>query len=203
MQLRYSPTSPYVRKVMVTAIETGLDKHIEKIPTYPWEPTTDLPNDNPIGKVPALRLGNGGVLFDSPVICEYLDSLHDGEKLYPADGDARWNVLRIQALADGILDAAVLRLLEGKRPAELQSKDWIERQKKAIGRSLDALEKNSNALDGKPITMAHIAAGCALGYLDFRFPSDNWREGRSKLSNWYDGFSKRASMQGTMPKDPV
>lgn len=202
MKLRYSPTSPYVRKVMVTALETGLDNNIEKIPTNPWEPTTDLPSDNPIGKVPALKLDNGETLFDSPVICEYLDSLHDGSKLYPEKGGSRWQVLRMQALADGILDAAVLRLLEGKRPAELQSKDWIERQKKAVGRSLDALEKAADSLSGDT-TMAQIACGCALGYLDFRFPGDDWREGRANLTKWYEGFSKRQSMQETVPKDPV
>lgn len=203
MQLRYSPTSPYVRKVMVTAIETGLDQNIEKIPTNPWAPDTDLPDDNPVGKVPALRLDSGETLFDSPVICEYLDSLHHGEKLFPAAGDARWNVLRLHALADGILDAAVLRLLEGKRPAELQSKDWTERQKKAIDRSLDELERKSDQLEGKPTTMAHVACGCALGYLDFRFPGDDWRDGRPKLSEWYEEFSKRESMRATVPKDPA
>lgn len=203
MQLRYSPTSPYVRKVMVTAIETGLDKDIEKIPTNPWDAATDLPADNPIGKVPALKLDSGETLFDSPVICEYLDSQHGGEKLFPAAGGARWNVLRLHALADGILDAAVLRLLEGKRPAELQSKDWAERQKQAIARSLNELEKKSDQLDGKPATIAHVACGCALGYLDFRFPADNWRDGRPKLSQWYEEFSQRASMRETVPKDPV
>ena len=203
MQLRYSPTSPYVRKVMVTAIETGLDENIEKIPTNPWDAATDLPADNPIGKVPALKLDNGETLFDSPVICEYLDSLHGGEKLFPAAGGARWSVLRLHALADGILDAAVLRLLEGKRPAELQSKDWADRQKQAIDRSLNELEKKSDQLDGKPITIAHVACGCALGYLDFRFSADNWRDGRPKLSQWYEAFSKRDSMRQTVPKDPV
>ncbi len=203
MQLRYSPTSPYVRKVMVTAIETGLDRKIEKIPTNPWDPGSDLPKDNPIGKVPALKIESGDTLFDSPVICEFLDSQHHGDKLYPASGGARWTVLKLHALADGILDAAVTRVVEGKRPAELQSKDWLERQKKAIARSLDALEQSMSKLDGEQLSIAHIAAGCALGYLDFRHPGDEWRKGRPRLTKWYEEFSKRPSMQATVPKDPV
>ena len=203
MQLRYSPTSPYVRKVMVTAIETGLDKQIEKIPTNPWDPDTDLTKDNPIGKVPALKTDQGEILFDSPVICEFLDGLHQGNKLFPASGDARWSTLKLQALADGILDAAVTCVVEGKRPKELQSKDWVERQRKAIRRSLDALEQSVSDLDGKQLSIGQVAAGCALGYLDFRKPVDDWRKGRPKLTEWYDAFSKRPSMQATVPKDPA
>ncbi len=202
MQLRYSPTSPYVRKVMVTAIETGLDKQLEKIATNPWDPDTDLTKDNPIGKVPALKTDQGEILFDSPVICEFLDGLHQGNKLFPAAGDSRWKALKLQALADGILDAAVTTVVEGKRPKELQSKDWIERQKKAIHRSLDALEQSMSALDTGQLSIAQIAAGCALGYLDFRKPIDDWRNGHPKLTKWYEEFSKRPSMQATVPKDP-
>jgi len=203
MQLRYSPTSPYVRKVMATAIETGLDKEIEKIPTNPWDAATDLPSDNPIGKVPALVIDDARVLFDSPVICEYLDSLHDGEKLFPSGGDARWSALRLQALGDGILDAAVLRLLEGRRPEEGQSPDWVERQKKVVDRALDTLEKEADTLKGDGAGIGEISAGCALGYLDFRFPDDDWRSGRPKLTGWHEKFSQRASMKETVPKDPA
>ncbi len=203
MKLRYSPTSPYVRKVMVTALETGLDKKIEKVPTNPWDPDTDLTKDNPIGKVPALKIEGGDTLFDSPVICEFLDEMHKGDKLFPPAGGTRWTVLRLQALADGILDAAVARVVEGKRPAELQSKDWLERQKKAIARSLDALESSVDELEGRHLNIAHVAIGCALGYLDFRHPGDEWRKGRPNLAKWYEEFSKRPSMQATVPKDPV
>jgi glutathione S-transferase len=203
MQLRYSPTSPYVRKVMATAIETGLDSEIEKIPTNPWDAATDLPSDNPIGKVPALVIDGARVLFDSPVICEYLDSLHDGAKLYPPSGDARWSALRLQALGDGILDAAVLRLLEGRRPEERQSPDWVERQKNVVNRALDTLEKEADTLQGDGANIGQIAVGCALGYLHFRFPNDDWRSGRAKLTEWYEKFSQRASMKETVPKDPA
>lgn len=195
MKLRYSPTSPYVRKVMVTALETGLDKRIKTVPTNPWDPDTDLINDNPLGKVPALSIKGGDTLFDSPVICEFLDSLHSGPKLFPNAGGSRWTILKLHALADGILDAAVACVVEGKRPKELQSKDWVARQQKTIERSLAALEKAMPELDGRQLTIAHIAAACALGYLDFRKPIDEWREGRPKLDQWYSEFSKRPSME--------
>ncbi|MEK7820711.1 MAG: glutathione S-transferase N-terminal domain-containing protein, partial [Pseudomonadota bacterium] len=115
MKLRFSPTSPYVRKVCVVALETGLFARLDLAPTNVWAADTDIGRDNPLGKVPALATDGGEVLFDSPVICEYLDSLHDGAKLFPAAGGARWTALRRQALADGILDASVLRFLENRR----------------------------------------------------------------------------------------
>lgn len=200
MKLRYSPTSPYVRKVLITAIETGQESVIERVPTNPWDPETDLPNDNPLGKVPALTLDEGVTLFDSPVICEYLCS-RVGASLVPGQGSGRWRVLRLQALGDGILDAAVLRLLEGKRPPEIQKADWIERQKRAIGRGVDALEEAVGGW-GDELTLGQITAGAVLGYLDFRFSGDEWRNGRPGLENWYETFSQRPSMRQTEPADP-
>ncbi len=202
MKLRYSPTSPYVRKVMVTAIETGLDGGIERVPTNVWDPATDIGGDNPLGKVPALITAGGEVLYDSPVICEYLDSLHDGVKLFPGGGGARWTALRRQALADGILDAAVGRLLEGKRLDGERSDGWIDRLAGVVGRCLDVLEDEADAL-GDAVSIGHVSVGCALGYLDFRFPGDAWRTGRPALADWYDGFAERGSMVGTIPKDPT
>jgi glutathione S-transferase len=183
-------------------METGLDGQIEKVPTNPWDPETDLPKDNPIGKVPALKTDGGDTLFDSAVICEFLDAQQQGDKLFPAAGESRWTVLTLHALADGILDAAVMTVLEGKRSRELQSKDWVERQKKAINRSLDALEQSVSEIDGMQLSIAHIVIGCALGYLDFRKPVADWRQGRPKLAKWYHAFSKRPSMQATVPKVP-
>lgn len=202
MKLRYSPTSPYVRKVMVTAIESGLDGAIERIATNVWDPESDIARDNPLGKVPALITDGGEVLFDSPVICEYLDSLHEGVKLVPPAGGARWRALRRQALADGILDAAVLRLLEGKREPAQQSAAWIERQKAAVERTLNALEDSAAGL-GEEITIGHITIAVALGYLDFRYPDDDWRAGRATLAAWYQGFAQRPSMSQTVPEDPA
>ena len=135
MKLRYSPTSPYVRKVLVCAKERGLDGRIEPVPTNPTDPKTDLAKYNPLVKVPALVLDDGEVLYDSPVICDYLDSLHDSEPLIPAAGPARWAALRQQALADGILDAAILRMIETtRRPEALRWAGWSERQRLKIVR---------------------------------------------------------------------
>lgn len=200
MKLRYSPTSPYVRKVMITVIETGQESVIETVPTNPWDPETDLPNDNPLGKVPALVVDEGLTLFDSPVICEYLCS-RVGAGLVPSGGINRWRVLRLEALGDGILDAAVLRFLEGKRPEEIQKPDWIERQKRTIGRAVDSLEAAVGEW-GEELTLGQITAGAALGYLDFRFPGDEWRQGRPALTDWYEAFAQRPSMQQTVPADP-
>lgn len=200
MKLRYSPTSPYVRKVMITAIETGQESVIERIPTNPWDPETDLPEDNPLGKVPALLVDEGLTLFDSPVICEYLCS-RVGAGLVPREGLDRWRVLRLQALGDGILDAAVLRLLEGKRPEAMQNPDWIERQKRTIGRGVDSLEEAVGDW-GETLTLGQITAGAALGYLDFRFSGDEWRKGRPALTDWYEAFAQRPSMKQTVPAEP-
>ncbi len=201
MKLCYSATSPFVRKVVVAAIELGLDGRIERQPTSAWDPATRLVEINPLSKVPALVTDSGEALYDSPVICEYLDSLGGG-KLFPAAGAARWAALRQQALADGIMDAGVSARMEMQRPAEKQSADWAARQKAAIRRALDALEAEAAALNGA-LTIGQVAVGCALGYLDFRYEADEWRKGRPKLAAWYDGFARRPSMSTTVPKDPA
>jgi glutathione S-transferase len=201
MKLRYSPTSPYVRKVAVVAIEAGLDARVERIETDVWDAATDIAEDNPLGKVPALVTDEGMVLYDSPTICEYLDSLHDGPKLIPAEGPARWQALNLHALAGGIMDAAVARVVEVRaRPEALRFDGWLERQKLKIGRALDALEGRAAAGGlGGPVTLGTITLGCALGYLDLRFSEDAWRDGRPALAAWYETFSQRPSMQATVP----
>ncbi|HKK06274.1 MAG TPA: glutathione S-transferase N-terminal domain-containing protein [Gammaproteobacteria bacterium] len=198
MKLRYSPTSPYVRKVLVLAIETGLDERIERVLTNPWADDAALANDNPLGKVPTLVTDDGMVLYDSPVICEYLDSLHHGTRVFPIAGKARWMALRQQALGDGILDAAVLRRLEGQRPAAQRSDSWETMQRETVQRGLDALEREAASWDGR-LQIGQIAAACALGYLDFRFPQESWRTGRSALAVWFERFAARASMTTTLP----
>jgi glutathione S-transferase len=204
MKLRYSPTSPYVRKVVVVALETGLDSRIQRVPTNVWASDTDIGRDNPLGKVPALTTEGGEVLYDSPVICEYLDSLHDGAKLVPTAGGARWTALRRQALGDGILDAAVARVIEQRvRKENERSAMWIERQKTVVMRGLDAVEEEVPALRASPISIGHIVFAIACGYLDFRLATDNWRAGRPQLAKWYEEFAKRPSMTATVPKDPT
>lgn len=202
MKLMYSPTSPYVRKAMVLAIERGLDRKIEKVvmTASPIAENKLLDKANPLAKVPALELDNGMTLFDSPVICEYLDSKHRGDKLFPASGARRWKALRQQAIGDGILDAALLVRYEGfMRPENLRWADWAAGQKRKFMQALDLLEKEAKDLSGG-LTIGHITIACALGYLDFRFGDLNWRKGRPKLAAWYDKFSRRKSMQATIPQ---
>lgn len=202
MKLYFSSASPYVRKVMIAAIETGLDKKIEPMPTnvLPVKPNAELARDNPLMKVPTLVTDGGEALFDSRVICEYLDSLHDGRKLVPAAGGERWRVLRLQALGDGILDAGIITRYELIiRPIEKQWNDWIGGQTKKITQGLDLAEAESAQLAG-PVNLGQIAVACAIGWLEFRKPIGDIRGGRPKLFQWYDEFSKRPSMQATVPK---
>lgn len=202
MKLYYAPVSPFVRKVNIFAIEIGLDKKIEWVKTNPWQAEDTLITENPLSKIPTLITDDGMVLYDSRVICEYLDSLHNRDKLIPEKKEQRWRVLRLQALADGILDAGILRFMEGKRPPGQQSNDWDNMQKNSVERGLDYLESSiSEWADNLDIGVISVA--CVLGWLDFRFSNENWRSNRSKLSSWFEQFSKRTSMAQTMPAEPI
>ncbi len=201
MKLCYSLTSPYVRKVVVCAAEIGLSDRIELALIGPQN-AAELRQDNPLGKVPALVTEAGEALYDSPVICEYLDSLHDGEKLFPATGEARWRALRLQALGDGVLDAALLVVMEGRRPESERSPGFVELQKRKIGDALDALEADAGELGGA-LDIGAITVGCALGYLDFRLGEDGWRTGRPGLAAWYEDHARRPSMVASVPSDPA
>jgi glutathione S-transferase len=202
MRLHYSYASPYVRKVMVVAIETGQESDLDLTPrkVSPVAPLGEVNRDNPLGKVPCLVTDDGQALFDSRVICEYLDSRHDRPKLFPA-GPARWPALRRQAQADGILDAGILARYETVlRPEERRWPDWIEGQKAKIARALDALEGEAEGF-GDAVDIGTIAVGCALGWLDFRYAKDDWRAGRPALAAWFERFAKRPSMAATVPKE--
>lgn len=209
MKLRHSPTSPFVRKVMVAAYETGLEGRIERIPTTvaPTKRNDEVVRENPLVKIPALTTDDGLVIYDSPVICEYLDTLHGGAKLFPAVGKPRWIALRQQALGDGILDAAILGRYEALRPREFQWQEWTDGQMRKVRGAISALEMECEAGDlqdvpgGSVPSIGQIAIACALGYLDFRYAGEAWRERHRRLAAWYDGFAKRRSMQETMPKD--
>jgi glutathione S-transferase len=199
MKLHFSATSPYVRKVVVVAAETGLSDRIEWL-----TPATAaaIGAVNPLAKVPALITDHGDALYDSPVICEYLDSLHDGEKMVPAGGDARWNALRLQALGDGILDAGLLIVMEGRRENEAErSAGFVDFQKRKIVAALDALEARHSSLGDGP-DIGTITVGCALGYVDFRLGDLVWRSPRPALAAWFEGQSKRPAMAASVPKDP-
>jgi len=199
MILRYSPTSPYVRKVCVVVVETGLSAQIEKVVTDPWDPKTDLGAQNPLGKVPTLITDAGTVLFDSRVICEFLDNLRRGPKLFPDEPSERLDALRLQALADGLLDAAVLVFIEqNRRPQGCRWEGWSERQRQAIHRGLDWLAVQHHHLQGQ-VSIGSIAVGCMLGYLDFRLPDMHWQDQHAELSRWYLDFSQRESMRASVP----
>ena len=202
MKLYYSAASPYVRKVMVTAIEAGLDGRIEQVPTavMPTKPNADIAKDNPLMKVPTLVTDDGQVLYDSRVICEYLDSQHAGTKLIPAAGADRWRVLRWQAMADGITDAGLLCRYEAVvRAEDKRSAEWTAGQMAKVTQGLDMAEADSALLSG-PITLGQIALACAIGWLEFRNVAGDIRKTRPRLTAWYDAFSRRPSMQATTPK---
>lgn len=200
MKLFYSKTSPYSRKVRMAVLEKGLSASVELVVCNPFEESPALKAANPLGKVPTLVLDDGVSLFDSPVICEYLDAYDAGGKLIPDTGALRWQVLRCQALADGIVDAAYNMVMEMRRPAQEQSSNWTTRWQDGIGRSLDAMETEISNLP-EALTLAQLAAGSALGYLDFRLTHLNWRSGREATASWYETFATHPSMVHTAPQD--
>jgi glutathione S-transferase len=203
MTLHWSPRSPYVRKVMIAASELGLrDRlHIVRTVTGGTTPHLELMKINPIGKIPTLELLDGTVLYDSPVILEYLDTLHEGTKLFPAAWPERMVALRRHALGQGMLDAALLLLGEGFRPAERQSEPhkalWLAKLRAAV----PALEQEADALATSGFTVGHLTIGVALAYLDFRFDHLKWREGHPKLAAWHETFNARPSVQANLPVD--
>jgi glutathione S-transferase len=202
MQLHYNAASPFVRKVMAVAIETGLAEHIEPVKRRPSPvaPVAEVNADNPLGKIPCLVTDEGMALYDSRVICEYLDSLHQGPKMFPPSGAARWTALRRQALADGIMEAGVLTRYETfLRPQEVRWDAWIDNQKQKFRRGLDALEREVASLD--VVDIGTLAIACALGYLDFRFADENWRARRPRLAAWFEQFAKRPSIATTGPQE--
>jgi glutathione S-transferase len=201
MKLRYSATSPFARKVRIVLIETGLDKGVEMIPTNPWSDDTDLGHDNPLGKVPTLIDDEGHKVFDSRVICDYLDGMHGGARLIPIEGKARLTARTRQALCDGMLDAAVARRIESTmRPEAMRWPWWLDRQKAAVDRGLDQLEADAGTLTDLA-TVGDIAAACLLGYLDFRFAAEDWRAAHPRLAGWFERQQKRPSMVATAPPD--
>ncbi|WP_245475815.1 glutathione S-transferase family protein [Bradyrhizobium sp. Leo170] len=201
IELFYAPTSPYVRKVMACAIELGITDRIVRLPSaaHPLKRDERIAIFNPLAKVPAAKLADGTLLFDSRVICEYLDDLGKGS-LFPR-GPQRWQVLTEQALGDGLLDAALLTRYENTcRSDEHRSADWIDGQMTKIAAALDQME-NTVAEFGACISIGSLTIACALGYLDFRFASFDWRTTRPALAVWFETMSLRPSLRDTFPTD--
>jgi glutathione S-transferase len=201
MKLLYSTASPYARCCVVHAHEVRLADKIELVNTAasPVSMNPELAKANPLAKIPTLLFDDGSTLFDSRVICAYLDALSTGPKLIPP-GSARWAVERTVALANGILDAGILvRYETALRPAGKQWPDWIENQSKKVLQGLDVLDAEC-ANWSASIELGQVATACALGWLEFRKPVGEMRPGRDRLFAWYDQFCKRPSMQATQPK---
>ncbi|NEX47990.1 glutathione S-transferase [Pseudotabrizicola algicola] len=201
MKLFYSPTSPYVRKVMVLITETGLSG-IDLTPASgtPVAPDSGVIARNPLGKIPALEREGAPTLYDSRVICQFLNA-QAGARLYP-EAPRLWETLTLEATADGILDAALLMVYETRiRPEDCRHAPWVEGQWSKIARALDDLENRwMDYLTAGPLDMGKIALGCALGYLDFRHAGRHWRMGRPLLAAWEAELAARPSMQATLPK---
>jgi glutathione S-transferase len=202
MKLIGSHTSPYTRKVRIVLAEKKIE--YDFVIDSPWLADSTVPNVNPLGKIPVLLLDDETPLFDSRVIVEYIDNVTPNNKLFPAPNRERTEVKRWEALADGLCDAAVAALLEGKRPANEQSPGWITRQNDKMARTLafmaESLGEKTFCM-GTHISMADIALGTALGYLGFRFPGIAWHEDHPNLARLYDKLMLRASFAETVPKD--
>ena len=190
LTLRSSPSSPFVRKVRIAASVLGLEPEIALEPADTMNASDPVRRQNPLGKIPALVLEDGTVLFDSRVILDYLDYRAGGGRIVPSDAGARFAALRLQALADGLMDASVLLVYEGRfRPAERHEPKWLDHQSGKIARALAALESTPPAPSTTP-DVGQIALACALGYRDFRFEG-TWRREHPRLVAWLDRFAAR------------
>ena len=200
MKLHYSPTSPYARKVLVTAAELGLADRIAYVPVnvLMHAPNREMARHNPLMKVPTLERDDGTTLYDSVVICEYLDALADG-RVFPREGEARWQALRLHALADGLTDASLLvRYETAFRPEALRWPEWIAAHMLKIDNALDAAEQQVARFPAS-FDIGQIGLVCALGYLDFRFAHHDWRKTRPALAGWFATVSERDSVKRTVP----
>jgi glutathione S-transferase len=199
MKIYYSAASPFVRKVMVCAAELGLE--MERLPSAagPVARARTIVADNPLGQVPTFFADDGTVLYDSRVICEYLDHVAGGGRLFPAPGPARWRALVEQSLGDGVLGSALLARYETVlRPAEKRWTEWYDGQMDKARCGLDRMQEWAPEL-GERVDIGTVTLGCALGWLDFRYPDLGWREGRTALAQWFERFGARPSMAATRP----
>lgn len=197
MKLFHSPSSPYARKVVACAIARGIEQQIELIPTNPHVSPPELLAANPLSKIPCLITTDGMAVFDSTVIVEYLDSVDGGLQLFPRHGGARLRALKEQAVADGIMDAAVGRRGEMGRPKEDARDAVMLRQKSAVARALDLLESD---VPSQTLDIGSISVACALGYLTLRFSDEPWRDGHPKLAAWFAEFGLNPCIARTKPQ---
>lgn len=201
MKLHWSPRSPFVRKVMVVVHELGLTGRITCVRTVAasTKPHAELMQDNPLSKIPTLVLDDGTVVYDSPVICEYLDGLGGAPKLHPSQPKARLAALRRQALGDGFLDMLVLLRDERMRSSPSDAhKASAAARRAAVLKSLDG---EADSLAATPFGIGHVAIGCALSYLDFRYADEDWRKDHPRIASWHATFAARASVRATEPVD--
>ncbi len=203
MKLYWSSRSPFVRKVMIFAHECRLADRIECVRTLVAmsRPNIDLLHVNPTGKIPTLVLDDGTVLYDSTVICEYLDSQHSGRRLFPESGLGRWTALRRHALGNNLTDNLMLWRNEMLRLQPQQSPDTLAAFEMKVRNAVAALDREASALAAEPVGIGHVAIGCALGYIDFRFAHLGWREGNNHIAGWYETFALRPSMTLTAHVD--
>ncbi|MEE8445876.1 MAG: glutathione S-transferase N-terminal domain-containing protein [Alphaproteobacteria bacterium] len=201
MKLRYSPASPFVRKVWLAVCELGLEDRVERIPTNPLKRDDVTGSPNPLGKVPALETDDGEVLYDSPVIIDYLDHVAGGGGLIPAPGPARWTALRRQALADGMMDASILCFIEAMRKPERQSAGWIAHNRAAVERALSALEAEAGEL-GEAADVGTLTIAVMLELISGQLGDLDWRASCPALGRWFDAFRQRPSMTATELVDP-
>lgn len=202
MKILFSPFSPFVRKCLITGLSLGLKDRITLLPcsAHPINRDQDIIASNPLGKVPTLFTDDGQVLYDSRVVCEYFNELAGGA-LIPATGKARWETLTLQALADGMVDAAVLaRYEDAARPEAFRWSEWKAAQLDKVETSLAALNSEPQKLAGR-LDLGSIAVGCALWYLDLRFADWGWRERHPHVASWYAGYSQRPEMAATWSLD--
>ena len=201
LRLYTSPTTPFGRKAMVLILEAGLADQVEiaQATGSPLDSSKMPLSQNPLGKIPALERGDGPAIYDSRVICRYLDD-RAGAGLYPP-APRLWETLTLEATADGIIEAAILMLYEDRlRPEEKRFDGWVEGQWAKIARALDTLEGRWMSHLNGPLDMGQIAIGVALSYLDFRLGARGWRQGRSELARWHEAFAARESMAATVPQ---
>ncbi len=201
MKLYYNKRSPFVRKVQVVAIEKGLEKQLTLIEADLKNKPQGLLDANPLGKIPALVLEDGTFIVDSPVIAAYIDSLNKTPLLIPRQAARKFRVLHIEALADGIAEAAIVAYMESLLPEEKRNQALIDKNTGMIFRTLAHLEAGEMKwLRSKRLTLAPIAVGVALGYINFRLPQIGWQKKHKKLARWFKIFEERPSMKATLPQ---